>query len=770
MKKAISLLLAVCLLSGGLMPAVSANNGANASLLQIYGDGMLFAANKPVRLAGTASPGAAIRMEISQGAGPEIRTGTSTALPDGSFEVECQGLPAGYTQYTIKAYANGARFAVINDVVFGALWLASGQSNMQYPLFATYEGFAISKTGGTDGFIRVLDVPAYPEYNGSPDNFPVDPLRDIKGAYWYKGSETHKLLGVSAVAYFFAEQLRAQLDIPVGILNASLGGSSIYTWLSREDIDSEPAVRDYLAETGRYITREQWDNVNHNVYADMTVNYNKKIEPLGVFEPDGLIWYQGESNISERYGAYTNAFNLMQKSYSAHFGYEGSQMPFVFTQLASYNYGKRADDFTKVGNFNIQLGEIQAQSPGTRATTTIYDVSLDWDTNKIDPSVGYVGPIHPMVKKPVGVKMAFAALGLVYGKRESYSAPLVTQSVIQGNRILVKFNNVGDGLVVKPYGFTGPIIDYWEIPLYGFSIAGKNGVYVEAKAEITAPDTVAIWSDEVKNPVSAAYAYSQVNNYSNLFATENGEFTLGVCAFVTKRLENAKYLQDRYWTTCELPEIWRAIDEPEFFPSFSADSDQTRLSYSSEEKAEGCASLKVDYSLTGWNKCFSFGPLLTYKENRLNTSFPALNTDYSVISAVSFKVKNTSGRPVTLKEMRFYTTPLSWFTPFTAEGDTTEVVIPADNEWHTVTLDLNNLCLFGIENGFKAGADFLEKVTEIKLMFADSTGAKGDNGTIYVDDFRFAPLETNPDYHIMFNLIRGILLLLGTVGKIFKLS
>ena len=627
MKKFISVLLVLCLLAGTVGFSASAQTASGASLLQIYGNNMLFACDKPVRLAGTAAPDAEIMMQVILGGDVIVRTGTATALADGSFEVETAGIEGGYAEYTVNAYANGTQFASLSGIVFGALWLASGQSNMQYGLYQTYEGFELSKTGGTDGYLRVLDVPVYPEYNGSGDNLPFEPLNDIKNASWYKGTETGRLMSVSAIAYFFASKLRQELDMPVGILNASLGGSSIYTWLSRDAIDSEPAVKDHLAATGRYITQAKWDSVKHSPYADMTANYNKKIEPLGRFEPDGMIWYQGESNIGEP-AAYADAMNLMQKSYSAHFGYEGSQMPFVFTQLASYKYGDSADALNLVSDFNIQLGVIQAQNPAARAMTTIYDVSLDWDTKKIDKDMGYVGAIHPMVKKPVGDKMAFAALGLVYGQRASYSAPLVTQTIVSSGSITVQFNNIGDGLSVKPYGFTGNRTVAQAAPLYGFSIAGANGIYVEAKAEIIAPDTVRIWSDAVESPVSAAYAFSQVNNYANLFATENGEFTLGVCAFVTRRLDTAKYTQDKYWTTCELPEIWRALDEPLFFPAFGADSRNTALSYSTAEKFSGTAALQADYKITGdKKKVFVFGPELTYRKNITQTPFPSINRD-----------------------------------------------------------------------------------------------------------------------------------------------
>lgn len=745
MKKFLSVLLVLCmLLSVPVMSASAQNTGA--ALLQIYGNNMLFACNKPIKIAGTAAPGTEISAMIILGGDAVMRQGLATAASDGTFEVAMDGIEGGYANYEIKVYANGELFADLTGVVFGALWLASGQSNMQYGLSMTYEGFEISKDGGTEEYIRALEVPAYPEYNGSGDNLPLDPLNDIKGASWCKGTETGRIIGISAVAYFFACELREKLDMPVGILNASLGGSSIYTWLSRQAIDSTPAVKDYLVSAGRYISTGDWADKAANPYVDMTANFNKKINPLRHFEPDGMIWYQGESDISAPYGTYTAAMNLMQKEYSGLFGYEGSSMPFVMTQIASFSYGNNLDAFNLVGNLNIQFSEIQDQNPSARAVTTIYDVPLDWDTKKIDPNMGAVGAIHPIIKKPVGEKMAFAALGLVYGKRASYTAPFMGTVTIDGGSIFVKFKNTGDGLAVKPSNFTSYTANASDTPLYGFAIAGANGFYTEAKAEITAPDTVRIWSDSVAAPVSASYAFSQVNNYSNLFATENGEYTLGASAFVTRRIDGAKYVQDKYWTTCDIDQIWRETGEPYFAPAFAADTGNASVSFSPSEKVSGTASLKVDYNVkSGLNKSFAFGPVLTYKKNIVSPAvFPAVNTDYSVNSTVSFKIKNTSGRSVTLDEMRFYTSAFAWYSPLVKGADSMAAEIPADGQWHTVTLDLTKLYLYGDTKGFGTNGKVLNKVNDIELRFSDGTAVKGDKGTLYVDDFQFTP-KTAPD-------------------------
>lgn len=753
MKHFLSLALAFSLLGAipvaGTQAAVKTANGA---LLNIYGDYMLFACNKPVTLAGTAAPGALITAQLRRG-DEVVRTGSSTVPADGFFTLSMPGMDGGYTEYDLFVFASGSLIGHLRGVVFGLLWLASGQSNMQYPLSQTREGVALAKTGGTDPFIRALDTPSYPEYNGSQENIPFEPLNDIQGAAWCTGTQTNKLLNISAVAYFFAEVLRREADMPVGILNASLGGSSIYSWLPRAGIDSDAAVKEYLVSAGRYLTQAQWTSGTRSHQADMTANYNKKIYALRHFEPDGMIWYQGESDVGAP-AAYADAMDLMQREYSRLFGYTDAAMPFVFTQIASFRYGDKVDDLNLVGNFNIGLGEIQAAHPASRAMTTIYDVPLDWDLNTIEAGMdptGFSHPIHPIVKKPVGEKMATAALGLVYGRPNTPTAARPSHTEIRDGAVYVTFADVGDGLSVKPYNFTGNLVTAPASPLYGFAIAGENGVYTEARAEIVAPNAVKIWSDSVPAPVSATYAFAQVNNYANLFATHDGNFALSVCPFVTRRLADARYTQDKYWTTCDFDTIFRALDKPAYFPAFRAVSPNAAVGIIRDDVFDGTGALRVDYTIQSEkSRVFSFGPALTYNKNLvLPTAFPSIDRDYSPYGSVSFKLKNLSDRPLQLKELRFYTSAVSWYSPVAG----TAVTIPADNAWHTVTLDLNKLCLYGDENGFFAGRRVLDKVFDIRLVFGDNTAAKGDAGALLADDFQFAPAATEEGGFVLRNVL-----------------
>jgi hypothetical protein len=186
-------------------------------------------------------------------------------------------------------------------------------------------------------WLRVLLVPGYPGNTVSPEFTYAEPQLNIEGAQWITG-ENDAVYNMSAVAYFFADDLINTLDMPVGILNASLGGSAIASWLSRDAIDGDEKVKKDIVSDDDYIELSEWKTTGQDVYSDMTANYNHKIEALGKFRPSGMIWYQGESDIGRSAERYINSFDLMQRSYSEHFGYEDELMPIVFSQLASYIY------------------------------------------------------------------------------------------------------------------------------------------------------------------------------------------------------------------------------------------------------------------------------------------------------------------------------------------------------------------------------------------------------------------------------------------------
>lgn len=701
MKKVLSIILAVTIALG--CAGFASANSTTAKLYNTYGDGMLFRQNEEAILAGTAASDAEITAELYNADSVLVASGKSSATADGTFEVSFDAPQGGYEEYRIVLKENSAEFATLKNVVFGELWLSSGQSNMQYPLAQSRTGRDMfANLQKLSKWLRVLLVPAYPGNTTGPEFTYADPQQDIVGAKWVTG-ENPAVYNMSAVAYFFAADLMEELDMPVGVLNASLGGTSIASWLSRAAIDGNEKVKEDFVSKDLYIEKSKWDAKGQNVYQDMTANYNHKIEALKHFRPSGMIWYQGETDIMVRWsgGMYARAFDLMQRSYSELFGYKDALMPIIYTQMASYLY---SDDGLILLDRNIEYSEMQKLRPESRATVTIYDVPLTY--------IPEAGAIHPECKEEIGQRMAFAANSLVYGGSDSYTAATVKNTVIRDGSVYVTLSNTGDGLMAD------------GTALYGFAVCGADGVYVQADAEIVSADTVRIWSNNVPNPCSATYAYCISNMRSNLYASSDGKLALPVCPFVTDSSIGTHYWFDRQWTDCEDEQTWHTMSSDgliKYYDSWVADG--AEIAYNG-----GAMDIISD------NEKFSVSPLMTCKDGAKTVAFGDTDSDYSDYGKMSFSVCNNGSKDVNINEIRFYINNFAWYSPAVDGTKAVEAVIPADGEWHIVTFDLNRLYLFGNEGGASNPCGRLGGVNEIRFIFSSDSASD-----ISIDTVRFAP-------------------------------
>ena len=697
-KKILSFILAIILITS-CVPFANAQ-GSAPRLYNVFDNGMLLQQNKTSFIAGEGTPGDVISLELVDGDDVIFR-GEATVGADGEFSVPVDAPAGGFKAYEIRLYVNGALFRTLTDVVFGELWLASGQSNMQYSLSQAKYGADMYANGEKlSKWLRVLYVPDIPEYKGSKSLVPVDPQREIPGAQWYTG-ENGNVYAMSAVAYYFAEALTEGIDMPVGIINVPLGGTTIPTWLSRNAIDSDPAVKNALLAHGAYVEKSAWNEAEANVYYDMTTNYNLKMEGIKDFSIAGMIWYQGESDViyewtDEEYAA---AFDLIQRSYTELFRFEDGLLPIVFTQLAPYYY---FGDNTFFLGRNASFTQLQAAQPDSRAVISIHDVSPTY--------IPSAGAIHPESKKEVGERMAFAARGLVYDKYSDHSAPSVKSTQIKDGSVYVTLNNVGDGLKAKGGA------------LKGFAVCGSDGIYVGANAEIVSADTVRIYNPDVKNPVAASYAYYTSNHNANLFATKNGEHTLPVSTFLTDETIVTHHWTDKPWADCDVSEVWHIDVDPYAgnYPTWKADSAEVSF-------ADG----GVNFKKTGKGK-FTASPVLMLEEKE--RAFLDVDSDYSDYGTMSFYVKNNSQSDVTLKGVRYYVSTVTWYAPAVDGTKTPQATIPADGQWHKITLNLDRIYLNGNEGGIGYTNEKLGDVKSIDFVFDSASDAD-----LTIDNVTFTP-------------------------------
>ncbi|MBP6977869.1 MAG: sialate O-acetylesterase [Bacteroidales bacterium] len=410
---------------------------------------------------GWDKPGTDITITVSwNGQSYEATTGA-----DGRWTIPVETPEAG-GPYTVAIKSSQA--IVLENVMIGEVWLASGQSNMSMPLKGYYcqpvRGSNEAILGSTHRTIHFINVPPLAAYR---------PLEQIKAGWVAASPGTAG--ECSAVAWFFAASLQEQLgNVPVGIINASFGGSNVEAWMPPSacrqftDIQVPPASDD----------TSSWIN---NV---PTVLYNGMIHPLVGYTIKGMIWYQGESNIFN-VPRYAPSVAAMVSTWRQEWNL--GNFPFYFAQIAPY-------DYTQWNFFTPQWPEISA-----------YQREAQLQSQKIIPNsamavlldIGEEYQIHPPQKREVGERLAFLALAKTYGCMGfEYESPEYDSLEIKEDRAILYFSKQYNGLTS------------YEKPLELFEIAGENKVFVKANAIIDGEKgTVVVSSHLVNEPKAVRYAF-----------------------------------------------------------------------------------------------------------------------------------------------------------------------------------------------------------------------------------------------------------------------
>ena len=704
-KKIIALLLSICVLFSCTATAFAAES--EAKLLKIYDNDMLFEQEKDAVFAGYAPAGSTVSVLLLDGNDNIIRSGISSADASGKFSVSFVAPEGSFTEYTVVLYCDDVAFAKLERVVFGELWLASGQSNMQYPLSQALSAIDDFKSSAKQSkWIRAMISGTY----SADGKVSATPSEDIPDANWITG-EDRMIYAVSAVGFFFAEELLEELDMPIGILNISLGGTSLATWLSREAIDGDEQVKKDFGDS--YVSVENWA-VNETNYSNgMSINYNLRIEAVKHFRPSGILWYQGETDIMNRWSSerYARAFDLYQRSYTELFEYEDGLIPIIFTQLAPYYYS--TDGGWALPERNFDFSDMQKARPDSRAMVTINDLPGTY--------LPEAGPIHPGHKEEIGDRMADCAVDMLYGGNSTYTAANLESAEIRDGSIYATLTNVAEG--IKADGTPD-----------GFAICGSNGVYVKAQGEIVSENTVRIWADCVKNPVSATYGYSVSNGNANLYSVKEGKKFLPVSLFVTDPTYNEQFWLEKPWAECESAEIWRYNNEQQtgYFPGWTVEN--AEITFNSADAYSGNNGMNIKTA----GGSFTVAPLRNYTDRFEPDTFWDVENSFKNYGTISFYVRNNGASDITFDGLKIYKNKALWYSPADCSTNQPESVIPADGEWHLITLNLDKLCLWGNECGILFANDNLDAVGDFVFCFS------GENADVSFDHVRFTP-ETDEE-------------------------
>ncbi|NDV81775.1 sialate O-acetylesterase [Bacteroides sp. 51] len=437
--------------------------GAKVKPASVLGDNMVLQQQTDVKLWGEAEKDRAITVKTSW----DGKTYKSRTDNTGRWLLTVS-TPAAGGPYEITISDGEA--LTLKNILIGEVWFCSGQSNMEMPM----RGFDRQPMqGGNDVIAKAkAKTPIRMFIMDSKDGrwvrqFSKTPQTDCIGE-WYENSPEH-VAETSAVAHYFASYLQEVLEVPVGLIISSWGGSKVEAWMSREAISPFTNIDLSILDNDAEVK---------NPTATPCVLYNAKINPLTNFAIKGFLWYQGESNRdnADQYASLMPAFvkDLRNR-------WNVGDFPFYFVQIAPFNY--EGADKTSAA----RLREVQTQNmkdiPNSGMVTTM--------------DVGHPVFIHPVDKKTVGDRLAYWALGHTYGlKGFAYAPPIYKSMEKVDGKIYINFDHAPRGLCPM-----------WT-SLEGFEIAGEDRVFYPAFAEIeTKSCRLAVSSDKVPEPVAVRYAY-----------------------------------------------------------------------------------------------------------------------------------------------------------------------------------------------------------------------------------------------------------------------
>jgi sialate O-acetylesterase len=449
----------------------------------LFSDGMVLQQKGECFVWGTADPGEKVEVTFKT---PDADQGSgTTADQDGKWKVSLKtGTAGGPYTLTIK----GKNEVTLKDVYVGEVWVASGQSNMEQSVNST-AGAEEYKKNAKNPKIRLFTVDRIVADKPQSTVPVIDKAgQQVKGKWLEAGPDT--IGSFSAVAYHFGRHLNEKLDVPIGIIHASWGGTIAEAWTPKAALEAEPSLKHLVPAEIKLPEPGKQGNPNQG-----TALYNGMIAPLLPYSIKGAIWYQGESNAGRAYEYQTLFPTLIQSWRDA---WKNPDMPFLFVQLAPWRIPvppqaparDRMDPWQAV---TPQPGENAWAE--LREAQRLTSLKVKNTGMAVITDVGDAEDIHPRRKDTVGIRLAIAARAIAYGEKVEYSGPVYKSMDVDGNKVVLHFTHVGQGLDAK-YG----------VPL-GFTVAGEDRKFYTANAEIKG-DTVVVSCDKVQKPMAVRYGWA----------------------------------------------------------------------------------------------------------------------------------------------------------------------------------------------------------------------------------------------------------------------
>lgn len=431
----------------------------------LFSDHMVLQRDAEDAVWGWTNPGEKVTVEIGG------KTSTCAADSNGKWLAKVGPFSKG-GPYEMKV--TGSQTVTVKDILFGEVWFCAGQSNMlmQLPFAA-------------NGEVEVQNA-NYPNirYLSTPYQSTSEPKETFGYVSTWQPCTPQTVGNLTAAGYYFARQLTTDMDVPVGIICSSVGGSFIESWISND------AFKTFMATVP-----SGYQPSSTNVF------YNGMVAPVTPFTVKGIMWYQGESNTQFDY-LYGKQLNTMVKDWRLNF--KQGDLPFMIIQLPSYQ--------------KVQTNPVENTPWTIIREAQLMTVLGDSNSGLVTTIDIGAEDIHPKNKQDVGKRAAICAEGKFYGKNIVYSGPIYKSMTVNGNQVKISFDHAGSGLTTGVKTGLAPVQLNDGGTLKGFAIAGADGKFVWADA-IIQNDMVVVSSSSVANPVTVRYSWAD-NPIGNLYNKE----------------------------------------------------------------------------------------------------------------------------------------------------------------------------------------------------------------------------------------------------------
>lgn len=430
---------------------------AEIKLSSIWGENMVLQQKANVLFHGTALPDKKVVLTTSWGK----EKFTAKSDKEGNWSLNLPTPEAG-GPYSITI--TDGKSLTLNNILIGEVWFCSGQSNMEMPV----KGFRGQPVLNSQPYIVSANPKRSLRLFTVSNAWSTTPKADGIIGKWVE-STPQNVANFSATGYFFGDLLQKSLNIPVGLIQCAWSASKIEAWMDEMTLGEFPDI--------------ELPNKNQTEFGwpagTPTLLWNAMVNPWKGMPIKGVIWYQGEANTPDP-ANYKRLFPKMVEQWRMFFN--SSTLPFYYVQIAPWrSEGKEKIDWALFRESQLELMK------------EVRDVGM--------VTTGDVGSeifIHPPHKIKVGERLAYWALAKTYGLSGfQYSGPLYKQYQLKDNKVVeLEFEHGQDGLIPE------------NQRLEGFEIAGEDGCFMSAEAEIiNGSALVRVWSDSVVQPKEIRYCF-----------------------------------------------------------------------------------------------------------------------------------------------------------------------------------------------------------------------------------------------------------------------